>query len=128
MKNTKLLNVFFILLTCFFFLSHQSYAARKKISRSGAPELGPYIRSENDPQWYPGDSQSPGRWIGGIAGNNTDTLILGSEEAAEAYYPWGYTARYHRRGKLCVANQFATNELGELVLYEKIRPLIYCNY
>ena len=128
MKNIKLSPSLAVICACFTLVTFHSFAATKKPIRSGAPQLGPYIKTENDPHWYPGDSQNPGRWVGGIAGDNPDAMIMGSEEASDAYYPWGYTARYQRRGKLCVATQFATNELGILVLYEKVRPLIYCNY
>jgi hypothetical protein len=128
MKNIKLSPSLAVIYACFTLVTFHSFAATKKPIRSGAPQLGPYIKTENDPHWYPGDSQNPGRWVGGIAGDNPDAMIMGSEEASDAYYPWGYTARYQRRGKLCVATQFATNELGVLVLYEKVRPLIYCNY
>ena len=128
MKNIKLSPSLAVICACFTLVTFHSFAATKKPIRSGAPQLGPYIKTENDPHWYPGDSQNPGRWVGGIAGDNPDAMIMGSEEASDAYYPWGYTARYQRRGKLCVATQFATNELGVLVLYEKVRPLIYCNY
>jgi hypothetical protein len=128
MKNIKLSPSLAVICACFTLVTFHSFAATKKPIRSGAPQLGPYIKTENDPHWYPDDSQNPGRWVGGIAGDNPDAMIMGSEEASDAYYPWGYTARYQRRGKLCVATQFATNELGVLVLYEKVRPLIYCNY
>lgn len=128
MKNIKLPVFLTVICASFLLVTFHSFAATKKTFHSGAPQLGPYIKTESDPHWYPGDSQNPGRWVGGIAGDDPNAMIMGSEEASEAYYPWGYTARYHRRGKLCVATQFATNGLGELVLYEKVRPLIYCNY
>jgi hypothetical protein len=109
-------------------ISDTSLADVRKKVRGSAPKLGPYIKSNNDPIWHPEDDENPGRWLGGIAGNKRDPIIEGSDQVDDSYYPWGYTAPYHRKGKLCISNQFATNEMGQFVLYEKIRPLIYCNY
>lgn len=121
--------IFFILtLITIIYNSDIATASNKRSYRSGAPELGPYLKSDNDPRWYQGNSISPGRWINGIAKDDPNEMILGSDYADDAYYPWGYSAPYIRRGKVCVSNQFATNGLGELVLYEKVRPIIYCNY
>ena len=112
----------------FFNLTNTSHADVRKSFKGSAPKLGPYIKSNYDPIWYPGDEDNPGRWIGGIAGTMSDPPIQGSDHIDHSYYPWGYTTPYHKKGKLCVSNQFATNEMGQLVLYEKIRPLTYCNY
>lgn len=42
-------------------------------------------------------------------------------------YPWGPTAPFQKHDKLCVSYQYATNEMGYLVRYEKVRPAIYCD-
>jgi len=122
------INTILLLIILLLNISDISLADVRKKYQGSAPKLGPYIKSNNDPIWYSGDDENPGRWLGGIAGNKRDPIIEGSDQVDDSYYPWGYATPYHRKGKLCISNQFATNEMGQLVLYEKIRPLIYCNY
>jgi len=42
-------------------------------------------------------------------------------------YPWGKTAPFIKYGNICISYQYATNGMGYLVRYEKIRPAIYCD-
>lgn len=85
---------------------------------------GPYIQTEQDPYWRRADDQ----WLGGIIGDGLATgPVFGSSDAADSFYPWGYTAHSYRRGRYCVTNQLATNGLETVILYQKVRPKIYCD-
>jgi len=81
----------------------------------GPVVLGPWVRGPWD---YNLDYYGGGEYAG--------SPFVGWGSIDNPFYPWGYTAPYVRAGRVCVANQWATNGVGVLVRYQKVRPLFYC--
>lgn len=85
------------------------------VRSNGPPGLGP---------WIPGVWDPNGSYVGGWG--SPGWRVFGPDAIMTAQYPWGYTAPYVRAGRVCVGNLFATNGVGILVRYQKVRPAIYC--
>lgn len=96
---------------------------RGRVLRAHGPTfLGPWLQEGwNREDW----SRAPAVRDWGLSAPWDFDPIAGYP-ISEAEYPWGYTTPFARIGRRCVASEINASPGGELVRYQRVRPLHYC--